>query len=492
MYHPGALASFSCLVLSCSCGSVASFRRDATGRDSSLELAVVRSILRRRRWSSYLTGEGHRSSQWYLWPLILGVASGTALGTAFLGGTATLTAQTAYISAGAGCPVSGGWSSYPPSGPATSETAGGMAYDALDGYVVYFGGYTGSGSTYVGATWEFAGGCWKQLGNPLSPSPDGRSQFSMVWDGGDNEVLLFGGSDAGSQCSTSNSYYFYLCGDTWKFSGGAWTEVCSNGDTTNSSACSPSPQPRFGAMMAYDPVQNDCKIGTVTSPPTTGCVILFGGLICNSGCTGSSEADADSSLIWEFYGGHWYDTGSSATPTSRDSGMLIYDSVDNYLLLYGGEHQTCSSGSCTFTGGGCVYDNKNSFCDDAWSFTGAAWTQQCTSTADVWGNTVNACYPVGREGSGMVYDSYRTFTMMYGGYSGVISKNDTDAYGYASGAWYWAAGSGGTGNWKAMTGPGVSRDSPSMVYDAGVQDSYVLVLGGDNHAGYYYTTYVFK
>ncbi|MCI4317979.1 MAG: kelch motif-containing protein, partial [Thermoplasmata archaeon] len=55
-----------------------------------------------------------------------------------------------------------------------------MAYDPVDGYVVMFGGYTGS---YLDDTWIFQNGTWKEI-YPKT-SPDYRDHSTLAWDAAD-------------------------------------------------------------------------------------------------------------------------------------------------------------------------------------------------------------------------------------------------------------------------------------------------------------------
>jgi hypothetical protein len=91
----------------------------------------------------------------------------------------------------------------------------------------------------------------------------------------------------------------------------------------------------------------------------------------------------------------------------------------------------------------------------------------------------------------MAYDNFRGYVVGYAGFTGWgAGHNDSDSHGYAYGTWMW---SGATSNWVAINSlSSISRFAPAMTYDAGVQDGYLLVLGGANFGGYYSTEYVFK
>jgi hypothetical protein len=127
--------------------------------------------------------------------------------------------------------------------PTLSE--GGMAYDSADGYVVLFGV---NGNDGVMETWTFLAGTWTNLTGGVGSAPGGRVLFVMVDDTYDGYVLLFGGTNL----STDNGMT-----DTWSFSAGTWTKL---NPTLH-------PTVRTDESGAYD--------------PTTGTVVVFGGLAAN-------------------------------------------------------------------------------------------------------------------------------------------------------------------------------------------------------------------
>jgi len=76
--------------------------------------------------------------------------------------------------------------------PATSPSAReqfAMAYDAMHGRVVLFGGF--NGSSYLGDTWVWNGTTWA-LQTPAA-SPTARYGASMAYDAAHGKVVLFGG-----------------------------------------------------------------------------------------------------------------------------------------------------------------------------------------------------------------------------------------------------------------------------------------------------------
>jgi hypothetical protein len=114
-----------------------------------------------------------------------------------------------------------------------------MAYDAVHGQVVLFGGV--SGNNFLGDTWVWDGTNWTQL-SPAT-SPPARADSPMAYDVALSEAVLFGGDSSGTSLN-----------DTWVWDGTNWTQEFP----------ADSPSARVWADMAYDPQQSQ--------------VVLFGGL----------------------------------------------------------------------------------------------------------------------------------------------------------------------------------------------------------------------
>jgi len=120
-----------------------------------------------------------------------------------------------------------------------------MATDA-SGQVILFGGYD-STAGYLGDTWKWNGSAWSQFSLLAQPSARKMASLSLFYhpNGGTATGLaLYGGRDGTGDM-----------GDTWTWSGYAWTQI---------SAAGPSEPPvRSDAMSAMD---------------STGSVLLFGGV----------------------------------------------------------------------------------------------------------------------------------------------------------------------------------------------------------------------
>ncbi|HUD66488.1 MAG TPA: kelch repeat-containing protein [Candidatus Sulfotelmatobacter sp.] len=123
-----------------------------------------------------------------------------------------------------------------------------IAYDAIRGKVVLFGGDDPSSGNAFGDTWTWDGRNWAQRTPAASPSQRGLA--SMAFDASVHKVVLFGGVTPGQYCPNN---------DTWAWNGTNWTLVSP----------SAGPPSRFAAGMASDPAAQSA--------------ILFGGFGCGFG-----------------------------------------------------------------------------------------------------------------------------------------------------------------------------------------------------------------
>ena len=153
-----------------------------------------------------------------------------------------------------------------------SRFAEGLAYDAADGYLLMYGGWTatkGLKDKTLDDTWEFSGGAWKPLSPKENPGP--RWFVGLTYDSTDGYVLFFEGiNDSGVKSYWNTPPY------TWTYRGGVWTNV------TNSSN---SPPHRFAEGLVDDPADHY--------------VLMFGGL--NSTAV-VAHALSDT---WTYAGGVW-------------------------------------------------------------------------------------------------------------------------------------------------------------------------------------------
>ena len=205
--------------------------------------------------------------------------------------------------------------------PAPSQRAwSAMAYDAVDGYVLLFGGLHGRGfgATGLNDTWTYANGTWTQLHPPVSPGP--RYSGAMAYDPSDGYVVLFGGWNA--------STFGVALSETWTFHGGTWSRATP----------SVSPRARVSPGLTYDGAD--------------GYLLLFGGSV-----NGRFFNDT-----WRYHAGQWSNLTTAHAPAVRDQMFMAYDAADGYVLLFGGEQGGPALG-------------------DTWEFSGGNWTEVFPSVA---------------------------------------------------------------------------------------------------------------
>ncbi len=287
-----------------------------------------------------------------------------------------------------------------------------MAYVPESGAVILFGGLAHNRS--LADTWEFRNGTWTDLTPNLTISPPARYKAIFEEDPADHGALLFGGNagtlyrndtwlwngsawsrlvtasapsareDAAAAYDAADGYLMLFGGeafagnflnDTWAFQNGSWSNLTA--------LVGAAPPAREAGAAAFDAVD--------------GYVLLFSGKGTSSNLLNDT---------WTYKAGHW--TNLTATlalaPPGRESLNMVYDSVDGYVLLYGGFH----------------YPNSLS---DEWRFTGGAWSSLTLSAT-----------PPPREDAAMAYDPAPTlpYVVLFGGRTTPLANgtllNDTWSY----------------------------------------------------------------
>jgi hypothetical protein len=142
-----------------------------------------------------------------------------------------------------------------------------------------------------------------------------------------------------------------------------WTNITGTG-----------PGPRFGAAMVDDPARSN--------------LILFGG------GAGAIEPDDVSPDTWTFNGTTWTRAATTG-PTPRDLPAMVYDSVRQKVVLFGGRTNSVGAGTETFL-------------SDTWEWDGTAWTQRTTAHA-----------PSPRFRAAAAFDAQRCVMVLYGGSSNI-------------------------------------------------------------------------
>jgi hypothetical protein len=188
---------------------------------------------------------------------------------------------------------------------------------------------------------------------------------------------------------------------TWEWDGQTWAQRATTG-----------PSARFQHTLAYDSLRH------VT--------VLFGG-----GSGGNVQGDT-----WEWNGSAWSQRSTTGA-TARNGHAMVFDSQRGVSLVVGGAPISFSPNTLNNEAG--------------WEWNGTAWSRRTYPDAPA------------RFAHGMVYDSQRAATLIFGGYSGSAYLGDT---------WQWD----GTGwSQRATTGPSARRYL-AMCYDSA--RGVVVLFGG--------------
>lgn len=276
----------------------------------------------------------------------------------------------------------------------SARSSSAMVYDNSRGVVMLFGG--SAGPTNFGDTWKWSGSAW----SPLSPgtSPSARNQHAMAFDTARGVAVLFGGN---------------MTNDTYEWNGTTW------------SLKNPANRPsgRSGHAMAYDAARSRS--------------ILFGG---NTGSGYSNQT-------WTWDGTNWTQLFPANSPSARNGHAMAYDSLRQVVVLFGGYTGSTNLG-------------------DTWEWSGSNWTQR---------NSVNN--PAARYSHGMAFDPARNVTVMFGGELGSSSSNNP-----AGDTWEW---NGTVWTQRSPTTSPPARESPIMAYDAARGKPLLFggTQGGSNYVG---------
>jgi galactose oxidase-like protein len=328
----------------------------------------------------------------------------------------------------------GVWSLLHP-GRAPSPRSTLATFDSYGGYAVLFGGSaprTHGGSILFGDTWNFSGGRWSAVNQPL---PSGGYGRSFAFDNRIGGGLMFGGNSGG-----------VLSNETWLHLGNTWARLLPI----------QTPSARVGSMMAYD--------------TGLGAVVLFGGF------DGSLRNDT-----WLFSAGNWTLVHPATAPQARDYGGMAFDPRSNRTVLFGGNIGGFAGDTWTFHlgvwknlssgsrfspspryGESLSYDGADQtlvlfggfdggYLGDTWSFRGGNWTLGTPLFP-----------PSPRLFASASYDPAKGSVILFGGYNGT-TLNDTWAY--VGGAW--------TKETPSVSPP--TRELASMIYDPALR---ALVLFG--------------
>jgi hypothetical protein len=313
-------------------------------------------------------------------------------------------------------------------GPASrnSHTA---VFDPTTQQMIIFGGQQAGSTTDLNDTWlgvtdsDQDDGFTQLL--PTGTLPAARYGHIATYDSVNNRMTVFGGA-TGSPITCENDVWI-LTGANGQNGTPAWSQASPTGTL---------PSARVYAAGAYD--------------PNTNTLMVYGGYNC---------ATAYSSDVWVLSNANgigaqaWTKLKPSTTsPPARESASAVYDSVNNILTIYAGD-----AGGRPF--------------HDVWVLSHAngtggtpAWTQLSPS-----GKAPNA-----RTGQTAIYDSASDRMTIFGGVNGANTIYDS---------WVLTAANGiGTPSWILLS---AASTAPSLSYQSAVYNSTadtMLVFGGSSSA----------
>jgi hypothetical protein len=280
-----------------------------------------------------------------------------------------------------------------------------LAYDIARGRVVCFGGQTGQ--ALAGDTWEWDGEIWTQMSD-IGPSP--RMGYAMAYDAARHCVVLFGGA-----AIIGNGEDQPVLGDTWEWDGENWTQVADTG-----------PAARYFHAMTYDDKRQR--------------ILLFGGAM------GMGRQIVNFADTWSWDGNQWTKE-QEAGPAGRNSHKLVYDTIRDRAVLFGGATQAGLNLQNLWQPGDVL--------NDTWEYNGVVWSQ------------VAHTGPEPRGAYGLIYNGANT--LLYGGWDLLLEKFiDT---------WMW---DGKYWTQRQDMGPG-GRSSHGMAYDSSRKRT-VLFGGNDEQS----------
>jgi hypothetical protein len=362
-----------------------------------------------------------------------------------------------------------------------------MVYDAApsDDYVVLFGGLEPNG-TVSGQTWIYGGGCWENLfpTGSSKPLPPARWDATMAFDALDGYVVLYGGCSAPAQdglCTvaeprnTGHAPYWFssALGDTWKYGDGGWALLLS-AIGPSPPAGETGPTPRYDAAMAWDgATQSIVMFGGACYELAAAGTDYPAGYPCDSGSLMPSPTNVAMAVLSDTWS-YTRATGwtqldeSGASPPSGYGGRMAYDPWDEMEVMFGGTSLARTS-SCPS-----LADPSSCGADSGatWEFQGGAWS----AYADV-SETAN---PAARFDATMV-DRGNGDILLEGG----ANENGTvfnDVWQFHSAATGWQPLQNGSPTDQAVSGAPIPRYDAAAAWD--LWDGYFLMFGGSSPSGF--------
>ena len=275
-----------------------------------------------------------------------------------------------------------------------------MAYDAVRGVVVLFGGNNADGDP-LGDTWTWDGHNWTK--HATVPAPPARDEASLAFDPAVGKVVMFGGE---VQAGINSRYY----GDTWLWDGHSWEQA------TNEA----SPPARHDAAMVFDQAR--------------GVLLLYGGTAEPNERAAAAGAGADLNDTWTWDGKTWTQVASGPSVgnpvVAYDPGTktpILVGALSKPTLSWDGKawHEVAGSNGLPVLAGAALARDRlgrviavggNTFTalvDGSWTWNGRAWIE--LKAAEL---------PQPRSGAAIAYDEGNMVTVLFGGWLAVHFELD--------------------------------------------------------------------
>jgi hypothetical protein len=259
----------------------------------------------------------------------------------------------------------------------SARTGASMVYDAADHYVVLFGGDDSAyGDHSLNDTWRFSGGKWMNITSGITPRD--RESATIAYDAADGYVVLFGGYSATTNNNHSSRQWVFL-NDTWRFVGGKWSNITPG----TSPAVSSENVMAFDGKDGYIVLWQDRWVlqHTWVNYPATWTFVS--GVWTNQsaaskgpvGYPGTMAYDPHGHFVllfsegwgqstWTFQNLTWTEIqngGSNphGSPSARVYPMMAYDAQNKSVILFGGTSAGVNNSVCVL--------------GDTWSFHGGKW-----------------------------------------------------------------------------------------------------------------------
>ncbi|HXQ49206.1 MAG TPA: PKD domain-containing protein [Thermoplasmata archaeon] len=196
-----------------------------------------------------------------------------------------------------------GWHDIATSQAPPLMTTSRLVYDASDGYVWLYGGYSimAAAPSSYNSTWTYRAGNWTNItANVTGAPPDPHAVTDAVYDSTDGYILMYGGSRVGNAtCGTA--------GYTWTYLNGTYTNLTS----------------RIGLAP---PVSSGSRM--IADDPALGGVMLYGGWdggVCPFG-----------NETWAYRNGTWYNQDLNYNPGPLWDAPTAGDGPAGSVLMFSG------------------------------------------------------------------------------------------------------------------------------------------------------------